>query len=261
MSDSKIITPDSPRGKNLKPLKFLDLSEPVPTAPPRGSNFRLADYIEGRAGKHDFAPSFGAGQKKAAAKKAPPTPEELLAQAQAQAEAIREQARTEGLQNGHQQAEEEIQTQTARLVEASKRLLSAAEEISRLRSDLLTETEGEIVDLVVLAASKVVNQEIKTNRGVVAGIVTSALEELRQGRSIRIRLNPEDLGLIEEMKPDLAAEHPQFETLELEADPDVPAGGCLIESEAEEIDSTPQARLASLGRVMDRALKGLADES
>ncbi|MBW2619404.1 MAG: ATP synthase F0 subunit B, partial [Deltaproteobacteria bacterium] len=169
MSDSKIITADSHRGKNLKPHKFIDLSGPVPAALPRGSNFRVADYIKDEAGKHDFAPSFGAGQKKAAAKKAPPTPEELLAQAQSQAETIREQARTEGLQSGQQQAEEETQAQTARLVEASQRLLSAAEEISRLRSDLLTETEGEIVDLIVLAASKVVSQEIKTNRGVVAG--------------------------------------------------------------------------------------------
>lgn len=262
-----IITDSQARGR-IRPADLADLSQAQPPRPTKRASFKAAEFYKGKQAE-DFKPQFGQAASRSKRAKADLgiedrlglLPDEIRTQILAEAEAIKQQARQEGLQQGleagRKQTEEEVRQSMAQMAKAAEVMLAAAEEIKRLRPEVLARLEREIVSLVILAASKVVGQEIKTNQEVVAGVVASALAEIRQGRSIKIKLNPQEMALIEEMRPRILAEHPNFELLELEADPEVSKGGCLILTEAEEIDSTIQVRLDSLGRIMDQALKRL----
>ncbi len=258
---SRIIKAGSPRQAEAQHLDLFDLHQPTPLREGRRENhFHIDEHLVAAQTQaaRPFRAEFGAAgaaalarseEEGAAAEPAPPTPEEVLIQAETEAENIRRKAHQEGFESGRVEA-------AAQMTEAAERLMRAAGEMNGQQQAILRELEQEIIDLVLLAVSKVVTQELKINKEVVVGAVQAALERVGRSRSVKIRLNPEDLALITERKSELEMTHPRLSELDLMADPDVALGGCVVETEFEEIDSTLETRLASLSEVMEQVLKG-----
>ena len=168
--------------------------------------------------------------------------ERLIREAEVEAAAIRESAEAlaqEGRDSAYREGYE------AALLEWNDLLLDARER----RDDALPGIEQDVLRLSVKIAEKIIGREIKRDRGTLADIVANALRNVRRNELVTLRVNPADTATVESFRERLdPAGRARF--LEIEADPRVATGGCVIESESGAIDAQLETQL----RVLERAL-------
>lgn len=101
----------------------------------------------------------------------------------------------------------------------------------------------EMVSLSIAIARQLVRRELKANPGEVIGVVHEALASLPvASRSIRVRLHPEDLPLVNE-----AVGQPEGErNWVLEEDPALNRGDCVIHTDISRVDASVERRLAAV---------------
>lgn len=157
----------------------------------------------------------------------------------------------DGEANGYAQGEaagkEKAAAELAPLLTALRGMISGLED---LRGRLLREAEREIVLFALEVARRVVGREVRAGAEVTAAIVSGVLRRLEHAERITLRLNPEDLGRLEGGQAELIAQWTAGGRVRLEADPAVPPGGCLADSDGGEID----ARLEHCFAVVEKAL-------
>ena len=271
---SKVIKSELAEKYHIRTLVFPKLDGPLPEPRRRGDSFIAADYFKERSSskQDNFAPSFGPKKEKPSQKEEPPplplTPEQILEQArteaaslvekaQGEAEAIREEAREKGRAKGLEAGQAELE---ALKEDAVSRLLGAAQGIENTRDEVLKELEEELVRLVTTASSKIVAQELKINPEVIKSVVMVALKLISRTRSVKIRINPQDLEMVEAIRPRIQVDFPDLGKVDLVPDEDVTQGGCMVITESEEIDDTVETRLQNMAQTMDSVLKGIDDE-
>jgi type III secretion protein L len=166
----------------------------------------------------------------------------ILDEARAFADEIRRQALEETARLRDEAYREGMEKS---LAEFEQNLLEALE----IRERVWRETERDLLRLAIRLAEKIIGREITNDKKTITDIVAAALQNARQQEKLTVRVNPSDLSLIEEEREKfLPSGRARF--IDFVADPRVPSGGCLIESEVGTID----ARLETQLRVLERAL-------
>lgn len=142
-----------------------------------------------------------------------------LKQEQATREAqARELARMEGETKARAQFEEALRKERQTMAEALHQF--AAD-----RSSYFLRVEGEVVQLAMAIARKVVHREAQIDPNLLRGLVRYTLDKLRDGTRVKLLVNPASLGL---WKQAFAGEG---ENLELVSDEKIEPGMCVVESE------------------------------
>lgn len=163
-----------------------------------------------------------------------------LDDAVSEAAALREEARREGMREGFQ--------------EAHDALFKARAEYDAL----MKRAEGDLVEMALAMAERIVGRSLAQAPGeTLEAMVAEALEAVGHHRRVEVRVHPSLL-------PELLARQPQWATvpgrsLRLVEDPNVPATGCHIHTEAGIIEADLQTQLAVLGAVL-RDRHGEVDE-
>jgi type III secretion protein L len=163
---------------------------------------------------------------------------EILNSAEQSAENIRH----ESYEKGREQAE-------AELVE---NILAIKAE----RARNLANIEQEVLRLAVKIAEKIIGEEIKHDEATRGEIVLNALRHARQQEMLTVRVNAEDLPLLESMREKIDS-FGRAKYIDFVADQAVKSGGCIIESASGTID----ARLETQLRILEKALLAQARES
>ena len=161
---------------------------------------------------------------------------EILFKAEQEAENMRIEAHQEGTEKA--------------LAEYEQNLIEAQE----IRERVWRETEKDLLRLSVRLAEKIIGREIEKDSKTVIDIVNVALQNARQQEKLTVRVNPQDLPMLEKENKKFAS-NGRVKFIDFVADPRVSAGGCLIESEVGTID----ARLETQMRVIERALLSQSD--
>jgi type III secretion protein L len=166
----------------------------------------------------------------------------IIAEATAEAEAIRQRIDTlarETKQSAYDAGYEEGLAQlTSHLLEAHER-----------RDTALASAEHDLLRLAVKIAEKLIGREIERDETALADIVAAALRHARRNESLRIRVNPADLPVIQKHRDRLEPTG-RARFLDLVPDPNVKHGGCIIESDSGTIDAQLETQL----RVIERDL-------
>lgn len=102
--------------------------------------------------------------------------------AQARAEGVRE-----GMQQARQSCEGELQAERARIADA-------VQQFSEQQTKYYSRVEVELVRLALGIASKILHREAQVDRMLVAGLVKVALEKIRQGTSVIVRVHPQEVA-------------------------------------------------------------------
>lgn len=157
--------------------------------------------------------------------------EALLQGARDEAQRIRRDGCQTGLQRG--------------LVQLSE----CVSELSALRETALRARENDIITLAIAVARKIVDKELREDPALVTSLLERALSEIGAAQQIVIRLDPETLPLLEQAQQRLKEREQSIE-VELEADPSLSGGDCIIETEFGRVD----ARLDVLFTSVERAL-------
>jgi flagellar biosynthesis/type III secretory pathway protein FliH len=167
---------------------------------------------------------------------------ELLARAQAEADAlradagaVREAARREGFETGRADG----------VAEAAVALAAAHTEAARL----VAAAGPTAIALAAKMAEKIVGRAVALAPETMAEIARQALAGCRPGAgTVRVRIHPDDLPAVEARRAALEAGAPA--ALELIADEAVGRHGCVIETPQGRVDARLETQLAALERAL-----------
>lgn len=155
----------------------------------------------------------------------------------------RSEAEASGFQAGREAGYAEGKAEMERLVQRIHTVLERAQD---KRSEILSETEQQIVDLVLLIARKVIKVISDNQRNVVVSNVVQALRKVKGRGDINIRVNVEDLKLTSEHTKDFIQLIEGVKNIRVVEDSSVDRGGCIIETEFGEVDARIASQLAEL---------------
>lgn len=195
------------------------------------------------AGGAAAAPRGNPGRGDAPAAEAGDAARELAAlkeQMERRAREARQAGYGEGHTAGRAQAAAEIEP-------TLEKLAHTIQEIAGLRPRLMREAQGELLELSLAIARRVLHRELSVDPGAVDGVVRSALEKLASQEICRVRVHPE---LEPAVRQALAREGRSG--LALVADGTLERGALLVETARGKLDASLDTQLAEIGR-------GLAD--
>jgi flagellar assembly protein FliH len=164
----------------------------------------------------------------------------------------------EELQNKLQEAfdkgaEEEKKQADEDLAGIYSALCEAISIVSKLKERIVRESEDELLKLAFQVAKKIVRQEIKNDRRILAQLVSEALKGFPEQHDIVVSLNPEDYRVITSNRELFLAGIGDERQLTLKSDESTTLGGCIVESSTGVIDARIEAQL-------DEIYKSLVEE-
>jgi len=152
--------------------------------------------------------------------------------------ATQKKAFTEGFDAGREAGFKEGKAEVNRLIE---RLHTMLERTMDKRQQILSETEQQIVDLVLLMTRKVVKVISENQRNVVSSNIIHALRKVKGRADVILRVNLADVGLTTDHIKDFLATAENIKNITVVEDLSVDAGGCIVETDFGSVD----ARIAS----------------
>lgn len=177
----------------------------------------------------------------------PPRTQQELGQVHAALEAqlaAAQQQQAQQLQRLEAQLRQQVEAERAAMKSARAALESAAAETLRLREQILSGAERQVLELAVDIAGRVLLQEVQAQNYQLAPIVEAALANLPSRTDLVVKLNPADLERCGGTLPNGEG------AVRYVADPGVPPAGCVVESGEGCVESDPQRQLEQVRQAL-----------
>jgi flagellar assembly protein FliH len=129
-------------------------------------------------------------------------------------------------------------------------------ELGELHRQTCRDVEADLVQLALAVARKIVGRDVSLGPEAVTRIIREALGQVEHAGKITIKLNPADLELLADIKPQLLSGLPEAGRAVFEADEGIARGGCLIETDEGEVD----ARIERQFQVVEEAFRTELDK-
>jgi len=146
-----------------------------------------------------------------------------------------EDGRTQGLKLGRAESKEAID-----------RFAEVVDQLLERQRALVQENEAALVDLAVAVARRIVGASAEVRREPVLLAVSDCLGYLRDRTRVTVKVNPKNLEAAREARKEWVESIEGIGALTLEADPSVSPGGCVVETDAGDVDARIEERLAML---------------
>jgi flagellar assembly protein FliH len=176
----------------------------------------------------------------------------MLAQANAEAERIRELARAEGYEEGRragrEQGASEISCATAALGEA-------VHGIEALRAEVAGAVETDAIELALSLAGKILAGAFQARPELVVDVVQGALRRINDRRRITVLVNPADLEVVRAAIGELTAQGSGVELCEVQSEERVAAGSAIVRTSEGEVDASVHTQLERAREVVNTALE------
>lgn len=167
--------------------------------------------------------------------------EERLAAAEAEHEAALGAARAAGYEEGLAAGRAEVSA-------AARALAGAAAELEAARAASAAEVEPVAVGLALRIAEKVLGGELEARPELILDVVRGALRRLTEPLPATLLVNPEDAELVRASVADFSVEHGG--ELSVREERRVERGGCVVQTQAGEIDAQITAQLERVVKVV-----------
>jgi flagellar assembly protein FliH len=170
----------------------------------------------------------------------------VLEQARRQAEEMvsRAQVRTDEIeakayQGGFEQGEEAGRRLNEQKIESvMRRLEGILDQVTAQCDRLVDEREEELVKLAYLISLQLIHREIQQDPAVVLDVVRAGITRLKRAQRLTIFVSPHDFSFIENHLDVIQGWTETGTRITVEAQETVGRGGCLIHSNAGEVDAT-----------------------
>jgi flagellar biosynthesis/type III secretory pathway protein FliH len=172
---------------------------------------------------------------------------DVLAQARAEADALREQARAEGFAAGRADA-------VAALEPALAALTQAVADVHAQQAEAAERLERRAVELGLALAKKILAGTLEVEPERVLEAVTGALRGIVERERVTVLVNPDDLEIVREAMDNLKASLGGIEHCEVQAERRVGRGGCIVRTPVGDIDARVETKLERAGEVVAAAL-------
>jgi flagellar assembly protein FliH len=172
---------------------------------------------------------------------------DVLAEARAEAEQIRQAARNEGYVSGRADA-------VASLEPALAALTQAIGDVRAQQAEMATELERRAVELGLALSKKIVGVTLGLDPSKVVGAVEMALRGIVERDRITVLVNPDDLEIGREAMEGLRASLGGIDHCDVQAERRVGRGGAIVRTPVGDIDARVETKLERAGEVIASAL-------
>ncbi|QDV50198.1 FliH/SctL family protein [Gimesia fumaroli] len=181
---------------------------------------------------------------------------QMILDAQQEAEKIKQDAFEAGKQQGHAEAQHELETiiqtrsqeQANRIVEEKlgaiyPAMQAAVEGLQREQIHWRQTWDATAVEICLSIAEKMIRHELKAHPESVRAMMGEALKLASGTQHIRFHLNPADVTHLGESTKQFVTNLTGCQTCEIFEDESISSGGCFIETQHGTIDATLEAQL------------------
>jgi len=185
----------------------------------------------------------------------PPTAEELAQQAAEQildearreADSVRRQAREQGYAEGLEEGVEQGKAQgrgegLSELREALDRWLTMGDALTEAWRNRFEGFDDELKDLAVASAERLVEKQLELAPEAILAVVKDSLRHAAEADSVTLLVSPKDVALVRSAREDLGAMLKGTGRFDIQEDPKVATGGCLVVTKTQLIDATKKTR-------------------
>jgi flagellar assembly protein FliH len=164
-----------------------------------------------------------------------------------------EKGRAEGLSKGREEGKLDAYEAEARSVREqtgplANRLARIATAIENERSNNLAHLQRDLLQCAIAVAKKIVRREVSLDADVIKNNLAKAIELSAEKSEIRVRLNPSDVGIIEEYVPKMKSTFSRLKSIHLVPDMNVSQGGCIVQSRGGEVDARIETQFEEIER-------------
>jgi flagellar assembly protein FliH len=181
------------------------------------------------------------------------TPQEVLARAWAEADAIREHARADGDAAGHAEGVERARAEAAPLLNG---LAEAIRAVDNTRDELVEVVTRQAGEISLRIAEQMVGGTFAVQPERIVEVTRGALRRLADRHRVTVLVNPEDLELVAGAVQSLQVELGGIEHLDVQADRRIERGGAIAQTAYGEIDATINAQMEAARELVESALAG-----
>jgi flagellar assembly protein FliH len=136
-----------------------------------------------------------------------------------------------GVSEGLQRAEADFGS-------ALQALLALCRQLDNLRETILANSIGEMQDLAIAIAEKIVRISVREQDSTIVETVEEAIHGAVRSDEFYVYVHPDDFAVVQEKSPDFIAGLNGLNNLVIKKDPAVERGGCKVESENCTVDAT-----------------------
>lgn len=183
--------------------------------------------------------------------------EELIANAQAEAERIEKEAYDKGYAAGEEAGKE------AGEAAFNDKLAQAAQLISQLQEErqrVQQQYETELLTLIKTMVDRLVNHEVSVNPLVIQKCLQKALGYIVNNSKVVVHLHPNDFQSIKDYSIDNPSLLEETDKLEIVEDPAISQGGCRLETNFGNIDATLENCKDRLYQALDNSFLAALSE-
>lgn len=155
--------------------------------------------------------------------------------------------RQEGYNQGMADLAGQYQTQLEQTIGA---FAEACQKLDQLSTARLQQGRGDLVNLIILLCEKILAEELRTPRNVIAATLQAALEQAIKSEEHYVTLHPDDLAVAEAKAPELIAAIRGLERIIFTTDDTMTRGGCRLESAVGTVDATIETQLTGLREML-----------
>jgi flagellar assembly protein FliH len=181
------------------------------------------------------------------------TPQEVLARASAEADAIRERARAEGEAAGRTQGIEQARSEAPSVLNGLAEAIRSVDSTRDELVEMLTRQAGEVS---LRIAEQMVGGTFAVQPERIVEVTRAALRRLADRHRVTVLVNPEDLELVAGAVQALQSELGGIEHLDVQADRRIERGGAIAQTAYGEIDATIGAQMEAARELVESAISG-----
>src|SRR4051794_15498126 len=178
---------------------------------------------------------------------------EIIAEAEARARGVVDEARREGRDEGFAAGLAEATRTFAPALEA---LAAAVEDVHAERDAFVARAERHAVELAVQVAEKIIGATLAADADTVLAVVTGALRRTAERDHLVIHVHPDDLATVQAGCDDIAARLGGAGRVEVVAERRIAPGGCVVRTAEGEIDAALDAQLDRVRELFAGILRG-----
>lgn len=138
---------------------------------------------------------------------------------------------------------------------ALQTLLALCRQLDNLRETILANSIGEMQDLVIAIAEKIVRVSVREQDVTIVETVDEAIHSAVRSDEFYVYVHPEDFAVIQAKSPDFIAGLNGLNNLVIKKDPSMERGGCKVESENCTVDATIASQFEIIREQVKKRLK------
>ena len=172
------------------------------------------------------------------------------ASAEERAAALQAEAEHRGYEAGLERGLADARARTERALEA---FAAAERSMAEMCDRYAVQAEAAAVDLAFQIAEKVIAATVASDPEAVLGVVSGALLRTTDRDHLVLEVNPGDFELVRDSASELAARLGGINRMEVVSERRVEPGGCVVRTEAGEIDARVSSQLERVRQLLAEA--------